>query len=105
MSEISHRMIATNGINMHVAVAGEGRPVIMVHGFPGLWYSWRHQLPALAAAGYKAIAVDQRTPGRRDSSGHGRTRTVRRTERQDQNYNGEKYAAYWKYAENRQHQL
>ena len=52
-----------------------------------------------------AIAVDQRTPGRRDSSGHGGTRSVRRTKRQDQNHNGEKYAAYWKYAENRQHQL
>ncbi|HLG88553.1 MAG TPA: alpha/beta hydrolase [Alphaproteobacteria bacterium] len=64
MTEITHRTVRTNGIDMHIAVAGEGRPVIMVHGFPGLWYSWRHQLPALAAAGYQAIAVDQRGYGR-----------------------------------------
>jgi pimeloyl-ACP methyl ester carboxylesterase len=66
MSEVSHRTVSTNGINMHIAVAGEGRPVIMVHGFPGLWYSWRHQLPALAAAGYRAVAIDQRGYGRSD---------------------------------------
>ena len=59
-------MVSTNGMNMHIAEAGEGRPVIMVHGFPGLWYSFRHQLPALAAAGYRAIAIDQRGYGRSD---------------------------------------
>src|SRR5262249_5713413 len=66
VSEIAHRMVRTNGIDMHIAEAGQGRPVIMVHGFPGLWYSWRHQLPAVAAAGYHAIAVDQRGYGRSD---------------------------------------
>jgi len=44
---VSHRKIQTNGINMHIAEAGEGFPIVLLHGFPELWYSWRHQLPAL----------------------------------------------------------
>ncbi len=51
---------------MHIAEQGEGLPVVLCHGFPELWYSWRHQLPALAAAGYYAIAPDQRGYGRTD---------------------------------------
>jgi pimeloyl-ACP methyl ester carboxylesterase len=51
---------------MHIAEAGSGPLVVMVHGFPGLWFSWRHQLPALAAAGWHAVAVDQRGYGRTD---------------------------------------
>jgi pimeloyl-ACP methyl ester carboxylesterase len=66
MTEITHRQIQTNGISMHIAEAGEGPLVVMVHGFPGLWYSWRYQLPALAKAGYHAVAVDQRGYGRTD---------------------------------------
>ena len=63
---VRHRTVETNGISMHVAEAGEpgGTPVILCHGFPELWYSWRHQLPALAAAGYHVIAPDQRGYGR-----------------------------------------
>jgi len=49
---------------MHVAEAGSGLPVIMCHGFPHLWYSWRHQLAALAGAGVRAIAPDLRGYGR-----------------------------------------
>ena len=60
MAEISHRTVQTNGINMHIAEAGEGPLVLMLHGFPELWYSWRHQLPALAEAGYHAVAPDVR---------------------------------------------
>ncbi len=45
---------------MHVAEAGEGPLVVLLHGFPESWYSWRHQLTALAAAGYHAVAPDQR---------------------------------------------
>jgi pimeloyl-ACP methyl ester carboxylesterase len=67
MSGITHRTIKTNGINMHVAEAGEGPLVLLVHGFPESWYSWRHQLPALAAAGYHAAAVDVRGYGRSDA--------------------------------------
>ncbi len=53
---ISHRFIETNGIRMHLAEAGDGPTVLLCHGFPECWYSWRHQLEALAAAGYRAIA-------------------------------------------------
>jgi pimeloyl-ACP methyl ester carboxylesterase len=62
--EITHRTVATNGVELHVAEAGEGYPVILAHGFPELAYSWRHQLPALADAGYRAVAPDQRGYGR-----------------------------------------
>ena len=48
MPEVTHRMIETNGIRLHVAEQGEGPLVILCHGFPECWYSWRHQLPALA---------------------------------------------------------
>ncbi|HEY6417519.1 MAG TPA: alpha/beta hydrolase [Candidatus Binataceae bacterium] len=66
MSDIKHRFVKTNGIKMHVAEAGEGYPVVMCHGFPELWYSWRHQLRALADAGFRAIAPDQRGYGDTD---------------------------------------
>ncbi len=66
MTEITHRTIATNGINLHIAEAGEGPLVLLIHGFPELSYSWRHQLPALAAAGYHAVAPDVRGYGRSD---------------------------------------
>ena len=61
----SPRMIRTNGIDMAVYEAGpeNGFPVILCHGFPELAFSWRHQLPALAAAGYRAIVPDQRGYG------------------------------------------
>ena len=67
MSEITHRRVHSNGISMHVAEAGEGFPVLFCHGFPELWYSWRHQLRALAAAGFRAIAPDQRGYGDTDA--------------------------------------
>ena len=59
-------MIKTNGVDMAVYEAGpkDGLPVVMCHGFPELAYSWRHQIPALAAAGFRAIAPDQRGYGR-----------------------------------------
>jgi len=59
--------IETNGIRMAVYEQGEGRPVIFLHGFPELAFSWRHQLPALAKAGFQAIAPDQRGYGKSDS--------------------------------------
>lgn len=67
MSEFTHQQIQTNGISMHVAAAGEGFPVLFCHGFPELWYSWRHQMRALAAAGFRAIAPDQRGYGYTDA--------------------------------------
>jgi soluble epoxide hydrolase/lipid-phosphate phosphatase len=66
-TEVRHSTIDTNGIRMHVAEMGDGFPVIMLHGWPELWYSWRHQLPALAAAGYRAIAPDMRGYGGTDA--------------------------------------
>ncbi len=51
---------------MHIAEQGEGRLVVLCHGFPECWYSWRHQLPALADAGYHAVAPDQRGFGQTD---------------------------------------
>jgi pimeloyl-ACP methyl ester carboxylesterase len=60
MTEIAHRFVDVNGMRMHVAEAGSGPLVLLLHGFPECWYSWRHQLPTLAAAGYHAVAPDQR---------------------------------------------
>ena len=66
MDNIAHRFVETNGINMHIAEQGEGPLVILCHGFPECWYSWRHQLPALADAGYHVVAPDQRGYGQTD---------------------------------------
>src|ERR1700731_1402466 len=66
MPEVTHRMIETNGIRLHVAEQGEGPLVILCHGFPECWYSWRYQLPALAKAGFRAVAPDLRGYGRSD---------------------------------------
>src|ERR1700678_4323220 len=65
--EIIHRTIHTNGIEMHVAEAGEGPLVLLLHGFPELWYSFRHQLGALAGCGYRAVAPDLRGYGATDA--------------------------------------
>uniref|UniRef100_A0A453RDZ7 AB hydrolase-1 domain-containing protein n=1 Tax=Aegilops tauschii subsp. strangulata TaxID=200361 RepID=A0A453RDZ7_AEGTS len=64
---ITHRSVEVNGVRLHVAEAGPaGAPVVLLlHGFPELWYTWRHQMPALAAAGYRAVAPDM--PGYGDS--------------------------------------
>jgi len=67
MSEVRHRTIETNGIAMHVAEQGEGPLVVLCHGFPESWYSWRHQLRALAEAGFHAVAPDMRGYGRTDA--------------------------------------
>jgi soluble epoxide hydrolase/lipid-phosphate phosphatase len=63
MNEIKQSFLRTNGIIMHVRERGDGFPVVFCHGFPEIWYSWRHQMKALADAGFRAIAVDQRGYG------------------------------------------
>ena len=63
---MNHRTIDSNGIKMHIAEDGEGPLVVLCHGFPELWYSWRHQLKALAKAGYHVAAPDQRGYGQTD---------------------------------------
>src|SRR5579872_6341378 len=64
--EIKHRSVETNGLCLHVAEQGEGPLVILCHGFPECWYSWRHQLPALAKEGFRAVAPDLRGYGGSD---------------------------------------
>ncbi|WP_157976676.1 alpha/beta fold hydrolase [Parahaliea mediterranea] len=65
MAEVTlqHHHIAQGDVTLHCVSAGAGPLVLLAHGFPGLWYSWRHQLPALAAAGYRAVALDMRGYG------------------------------------------
>jgi pimeloyl-ACP methyl ester carboxylesterase len=60
VNDWTHRQVDVNGVRLHFVAAGEGDPVVFLHGFPEFWYSWRRQLPALAAAGFQALAVDLR---------------------------------------------
>ncbi|KAK4282761.1 hypothetical protein QN277_014099 [Acacia crassicarpa] len=63
MEGIVHRMVEVNGINMYVAEKGEGPVVLFLHGFPDLWYSWRHQILSLSSRGFRAVAPDLRGYG------------------------------------------
>ena len=63
MNEVRHREVVTNGIRMHIAESGAGPLVVLCHGFPESWYSWRHQLHGVAEAGFHAIAPDMRGYG------------------------------------------
>ncbi|XP_054779444.1 uncharacterized protein LOC129287265 isoform X2 [Prosopis cineraria] len=67
MEGIVHRMVEVNGINMHVAEKGDGPVVLFLHGFPDLWYSWRHQILSLSSRGYRAVAPDLRGYGDTDA--------------------------------------
>jgi len=67
VAEPTFRMIETNGINMRIAEMGEGPLVLLIHGWPESWYSWRHQMPVLAAAGYHVVAPDMRGYGKTDA--------------------------------------
>lgn len=62
MFQLEYHYLQTNGINLHVVEAGpaDGPLVILLHGFPEFWYGWRHQIEALANAGYRVLAPDQR---------------------------------------------
>ncbi|MGW2250981.1 alpha/beta fold hydrolase [Kitasatospora sp. NPDC001660] len=62
--DFTHRLVPSPAGRIHLVEQGAGPLVLLVHGFPESWYSWRHQLPALAAAGYRAAAVDVRGYGR-----------------------------------------
>ncbi|KAK9057343.1 hypothetical protein SSX86_022178 [Deinandra increscens subsp. villosa] len=68
MDKISHRFLQINGLNLHVAEIGsDSSPaVIFLHGFPEIWYTWRHQMIALATAGFRSIALDYRGYGLSD---------------------------------------
>ncbi|PON88839.1 Epoxide hydrolase-like [Trema orientale] len=67
MEKIEHSKITTNGINMHIASIGTGPVVLFLHGFPELWYSWRHQMISLSSLGYRCIAPDLRGYGDTDA--------------------------------------
>ncbi|VFQ59615.1 unnamed protein product [Cuscuta campestris] len=67
MEKIQHKQISVNGINMHVAEIGQGPAILFLHGFPELWYTWRHQMLALSAKGFRAIAPDLRGYGDTDA--------------------------------------
>jgi len=64
-------MVAANGARFHVAVTGEGPLVLLLHGFPEFWWTWRHQLVALAGQGYRAAAMDLRGYGASDKPPRG----------------------------------
>ncbi|HET7385624.1 MAG TPA: alpha/beta hydrolase [Nocardioidaceae bacterium] len=68
-----HRYVAANGARFHVAVAGpgDGPLVVLLHGFPEFWWTWRDQLPALADAGFRATAMDLRGYGGSDKTPRG----------------------------------
>src|SRR5579862_8847304 len=65
-ADLTRRTVEANGIHIHIAEQGAGPPVVLCHGFPESWYTWRHQLAALAAAGFHAIAPDMRGYGQTD---------------------------------------
>jgi pimeloyl-ACP methyl ester carboxylesterase len=66
MTQATHRTIKTNGIQMHIAEQGSGPLVLLCHGFPESWYSWRHQLKTLSDAGFHVVAPDMRGYGQTD---------------------------------------
>ncbi|MDQ4084456.1 MAG: alpha/beta hydrolase [Actinomycetota bacterium] len=66
-----HRHVAANGARFHVAESGTGPLVLLLHSFPEFWWTWRDQLPALAGAGYRAVAMDLRGYGSSDKTPRG----------------------------------
>lgn len=68
-NKITSRRIATNGIELKIAEQGEGPLVLLLHGFPESWYSWRHQFEPIANAGFKCVAPDMRGYGDSDAPG------------------------------------
>lgn len=62
----THRDVAANGARFHIAEMGDGPLVLLLHGFPQFWWTWRHQLPVLAEAGFRAVAMDLRGVGGSD---------------------------------------
>src|SRR5215831_9753317 len=67
MTDLQHHFVTTNAIKLHYVEQGSGPLVVMCHGWPESWYSWRHQIPALAAAGFRAVAPDQRGYGQTEA--------------------------------------
>jgi pimeloyl-ACP methyl ester carboxylesterase len=68
---VYHRDVAANGARFHIAELGDGPLVLLLHGFPQFWWTWRHQLVALADAGFRAVAMDLRGVGGSDRTPRG----------------------------------
>src|ERR1700738_2030036 len=66
-TELSHSYVHTNGIRMHYVEQGDGPLVLLCHGWPESWYSWRHQIGALADAGVRVVAPDMRGYGQTEA--------------------------------------
>jgi pimeloyl-ACP methyl ester carboxylesterase len=66
MAQLNFERVAANGIHLRVALAGKGPLVLLVHGWPESWYSWRHQIPFLVEVGYRVAAPDVRGYGGSD---------------------------------------
>jgi pimeloyl-ACP methyl ester carboxylesterase len=58
--ELEDRFVTVDGVRLHYVEAGEGPMVVLLHGFPEFWWSWRHQIPVLAEAGFRVVAIDMR---------------------------------------------
>jgi len=69
--EWTHRWVSANGSRFHLAEAGSGPLILLLHGFPEFWGAWQHQLGALAGAGFRAVAVDLRGYGASDKPTRG----------------------------------
>jgi pimeloyl-ACP methyl ester carboxylesterase len=67
----THRSVSANGTRFHAAEAGDGPLVLLLHGFPEFWWTWRHQLTTLPGAGFRAVAVDLRGYGGSDKPPRG----------------------------------
>ena len=67
----SHRSVSANGTRFHLAESGDGPLVLLLHGFPQFWWTWREQLTSLSQAGYRAVAVDLRGYGGSDKPPRG----------------------------------
>lgn len=75
-TELEHLTLSVNGLRLHVAVQGSGPLVVLLHGFPELWSAWHHQIPALAAAGFRVAAPDLRGFGQSDAPDAAQSYTV-----------------------------
>jgi pimeloyl-ACP methyl ester carboxylesterase len=60
MSELAHRFVDVNDVRLHYVESGTGPLVVLLHGFPDFWYTWRHLIPVLAQAGFRVVAPDLR---------------------------------------------
>jgi epoxide hydrolase 4 len=78
VEELEDRFVVVDGVRLHYVEAGEGPLVVLLHGFPDFWWTWRHQIPALVQAGFRVVAVDQRGYALSDRPAHWRDYRIER---------------------------